>query len=137
MRIVIGVALFALGAVIVRGTAAEDGSTTAVATTGEVMTYLVVPSSTAVFRAAAEAPREDKDWTAVRGQALVLAEAGNLLVIGSRERAGDWTRMAVALREAAVAAVKAAEQRDATALADAGERVYETCEQCHQRHLQP
>jgi hypothetical protein len=137
MRFVIGVALVVLCVVIARGTAAQQESSKAVATTGEVMATMTVPASTAVFRAASEAPREETGWAAVRGQALVLAESANLLLIGSRVRAGDWTRMAVAMRETAEAAVRAAEARNATGLSDAGEAVYETCEQCHARYLQP
>ncbi|MBM3820883.1 MAG: hypothetical protein FJW14_17975 [Acidimicrobiia bacterium] len=137
MRFVIGVALLALGAVTAGSTAAQQDSTRAVATVGEVMATMTVPASAAVFRAASEAPREEKDWTAVRGQAIVLAESGNLLLIGSRVRTGDWSRMAVALREAAETAVRSADSRNATALSDAGEQVYETCEQCHSRYLQP
>jgi hypothetical protein len=108
----------------------------AVATTADIMTGLVAPSSTVVFRAAADPPREAKDWIALRAQALLLAESGNLLLIGTRARDEDeWARQAAALRDAAEGAAKAAAAKDATALSDAGERVYETCEQCHQQYL--
>lgn len=109
-----------------------------VATTADIMTALTAPSSTAVFKAASEPPREAGDWIAVRAQALMLAESGNLLLIGARVRdEGEWTRLAAAMRDAAEAAVKAAGAKDATALSDAGERVYETCEQCHRQYLPP
>jgi hypothetical protein len=136
MRFMIGLALATVCLVIAGSAGAQQASTKAVATTADIMTTLTVPASTAVFRAASEAPPDQAAWAAVRGQALVLAESGNLLLIGSRVRAGDWTRMAVALREAAAGAVKAADAKHAAALADAGDGIYETCEQCHLQYLQ-
>jgi hypothetical protein len=108
----------------------------AVATTADIMAGLVAPSSTVVFRAAADPPREAKDWIALRAQALLLAESGNLLLMGTRVRDdNEWTRQAAALRDAAEGAAKAAAAKDAMALSEAGEQIYETCEQCHQEYL--
>ena len=134
MRAVLLVVLLGL----VTMASAQQSSLRAVATTAEVMSAIVVPSSTAVFKAAADAPKTDSDWATLRAQALVLAESGNLLMIGSRARdAGAWTLAAAALRDTADAVVKAVGARNATTLADAGDRVYETCEQCHSRYFPP
>ena len=114
---------------------AQQMAPRAVATTADIMTTLVAPSSTAVFRAASAPPSDAQDWSALRAQALLLAESGNLLLIGARVRDEDeWTRQAAALRDSAEAAAKAAAAKDATALSEAGDRVYETCEQCHQQY---
>jgi hypothetical protein len=116
--------------------AVQVPATRAVATTGEVMTALVVPSSNAVFRTTAEPPQADADWTAVHAQALLLAEAGNLLLIGTRVRdQAEWARAAAALRDTAEAFAKAAAAKDAARLEALSENVYETCEQCHSRYL--
>jgi hypothetical protein len=132
MRIAVAAGVLVLFTV----TSAQQIAPRAVATTADIMTALVAPSSTVVFRAASEPPRDANDWIALRAQALMLAESGNLLLIGTRVRDEDeWTRQAAALRDAAAAAAKAAAAKDATALSEAGERVYETCEQCHQQYL--
>jgi hypothetical protein len=116
--------------------AVQVPSPRAVATTGEIMTALVVPSSNAVFHTTAEPPAADADWTAVRAQALLLAEAGNLLLIGTRARnEAEWTRAAAALRDTAEAFAKAAAAKDAARIEALSENVYETCEQCHSRYL--
>ena len=134
MRFAIGAGVLGLFTVVT--ISAQQAAVRSVATTGDIMTALIVPSSTVVFRAAADPPRDEKDWAALRAQALVLAESGNLLLIGSRVRKDrDWSRMAAALRDAADVAVKAAGAKNATALSEAGDRVYETCEQCHLRYL--
>lgn len=122
----------------VTAVAAQQASIKPIATTGELMAVMVVPSSTVVFKAASEPPKDDDGWSAVRANALTLAESGNLLMIGSRARnRGEWMKMAAAMRDAAVMGVKAADARDGDALSEAGERVYSTCEQCHARYLQP
>src|SRR5438477_5331767 len=40
-------------------------------------------------------PRTDKQWAEVRGQAMTLAEAGNLLMMAPRAKdGGDWMKFA-------------------------------------------
>ena len=132
MRIAVAVGVLALFTAV----SAQQIAPRAVATTADLMTALTAPSSTMVFRAASEPPSDAKDWIALRAQALMLAESGNLLLVGTRVRdENEWTRQAAALRDAAEAAAKAAGAKDAMALSEAGERVYETCEQCHQKYL--
>jgi hypothetical protein len=47
---------------------------------------MITPASDAVFRASGETSPNGKGWVEARTQALVLAEAGNLLMLGSRAR---------------------------------------------------
>lgn len=132
-RVFVAVALFG----VVTAAFAQQVSPTAVATTTEVMKGVVVPASTAVFRAAAEAPATDEGWAVLRLQALMLAESGNLLMVGSRARdRGEWLTMSAALRDTAAAAVKALDARNAERFAELSDQVYETCEQCHARYMQ-
>ena len=68
------------------------------ATVKDLMDYIVIPSSEALFNAVGsttgptgveeKAPKTDADWTAVRQRALLLIEAGNLLTIPRRSIAG-------------------------------------------------
>ena len=68
------------------------------ATVKDLMDYIVIPSSEALFNAVGSttgpkgaeehAPKTDADWAAVRQRALLLIEAGNLLTIPGRHIAG-------------------------------------------------
>jgi cytochrome c553 len=93
---------------------------------------LISPASDAVFNASTDPPTDDKGWTGARNQALVLAEASNLLMVGSRVRdSNNWMRMSRALVDAAALAANAAEKKDATALESAAGAITSACMDCH------
>lgn len=107
-----------------------------VATIKQVMHAIVIPSSDAVFKAAGEPPSDAAAWTTVQHQALAVAEAGNLLMIGNRPvDRGDWMRRARAMVDAAAEAASAADQKNGAALGAAGDKLYDTCEACHEKYV--
>ena len=77
-------------------------------------------------------PKNDREWATVRNSALVLAESGNLLMLGERAKGeGPWMTMSQALVEAARVAFEAAEAKDADAIFMVGGDIYSACETCH------
>jgi hypothetical protein len=113
-----------------------------VATVDDIMEAIVIPSSQAVFDAVVysngelvQAPRNDEDWSALRIHALGVAEAGNLLMMPPRARDGDWTTLARALNERAIAAADAARTKDVDALLAAGGELYNVCAACHEKYI--
>src|SRR5215216_5692950 len=103
-----------------------------VATSQQLHDLLITPASDAVFHASGDPPRDAKGWEAARGQALLLAEAGNLLMIGTRVRDNNqWMKMSRAMVDAAALAATAAEKRDANALEAATDALTVACEACH------
>ena len=79
-------------------------------------------------------PRNDEEWAAVRNSAMLLAESGNLLMVGDRAEEvapGPWMIMSQALVDAGVAAFEAAESKDPDAVFAVGEQIYNACETCH------
>ncbi len=93
---------------------------------------MITPASDALFDTGREAPGTDQEWSAVRNHALILAESGNLLMLGSRARdRGEWMTRSRALVDAAAAALKAAEAKDPDALEEANGRIVVACEDCH------
>ena len=117
-------------------TAASHGDVKAVASTRELMQALTIPMSETVFKAAAEPPADATAWEHVRGDALALAESANLLLIAGRvPDAKGWNRFAVAQRDAAVQAMKAADARNGDALSNASDALYETCSNCHDVYM--
>ncbi|MBH17230.1 MAG: hypothetical protein VX338_05685 [Acidobacteriota bacterium] len=77
-------------------------------------------------------PRSDEEWSTVRNSAMVLAESGNLLMVGDRSKGeGPWMIMSQALVEAGMVALEAAESKDPEAVFAVGEQIYNACETCH------
>jgi hypothetical protein len=104
-----------------------------VASVRQLHDLIITPASNAVFQAGGDAPATDGAWLDARNQALLLAESGNLLMLGSRARDNAaWMRMSRAMVDAAAAAAAAAERHDAAALAVAGDKITTACEACHQ-----
>jgi hypothetical protein len=151
-----------------------------VATIQDVMIAMVNPASDVIYNAVAtsvtasgvenKAPRNDHEWALVRNNALVLIEAGNLLLVDRpvasaastaaaaalnpespsavelapneiarrirRDRA-TWSKLARALIDAGLVALKAIDAKNPEALLEAGDAIEMTCEQCHERYWYP
>jgi len=107
-----------------------------VGTVRQIMLGIVAPASDVIFKVPGEAPKDDKAWATVQNSSLILAEAGNLLMMPGRAKDnGEWMKDAKALVDAGSAAFKAANAKDAKALEDIGDKVEETCENCHTKYL--
>lgn len=77
-------------------------------------------------------PTTDEDWLAVQLGAMAISEAGNLLMMAPRARDQDaWMRLSQGMVEAGREVLAAADARDAEAVFDLGERVYNACDRCH------
>jgi hypothetical protein len=81
------------------------------------------------------APETQEQWDAVRNSAYVIAESGNLLMMGARVKdASDWMTMSRDLIDAGKRALQAAEARDRDAVFAAGGDLYESCTRCHAKY---
>ncbi len=76
-------------------------------------------------------PSDDKEWAAMRRSALALAESGNSLA--TRVDSNDWRNAAKQLADAGLEAYKAAQARDAKALAAVTARIDASCTNCHKQ----
>jgi hypothetical protein len=103
-----------------------------VPTMRQLMLDLIHPSSNdillVVYRGG---PSDDKEWTVVRRSALALAESGNTLM--TRVDSGDWRNAAKLLADAGSEAYKAAQAKDAKALAAVTVRIDASCTNCHKQ----
>ena len=80
-------------------------------------------------------PQTVEEWDAVRNNAYVFAEAGNLLMMPTRAKdGGEWMQMAQALIDTGQKAIRAAEARNTTGVFDAGAEVYDACTNCHAKY---
>jgi cytochrome c' len=98
----------------------------------ELHDLMISPASDAVFAASSNEALDAKGWTTARNQALLLAESGNLLMVGSRVRdTGNWMKMSRAMVDAAALAAAAADKKDAKALEAATDSITTACMDCH------
>jgi hypothetical protein len=102
-----------------------------VVTMKQLMVDLIHPASNGLLLAIY---RGDRDWAEFRRNALILAESGNLLV--QRNDSVAWKQDAKLLAEAGAAAYKAAQAKDAKALAGLTTSIDTACTTCH-RHYRP
>jgi cytochrome c556 len=108
------------------------------ATMKQLMLDLIHPSSNdillVIYRGG---PKDEKDWAAVRRGAVTLAESANMLMMPGRVRdQGNWRTDAKLLADAGAAAYKAAQAKDANALAAVAEPLDVSCTTCH-KHYRP
>ena len=97
------------------------------------MLDLIHPASNdillAIFRGG---PKDESEWATVRRSALTLAEAGNSLRVRGPAQP-DWARDAKLLSDAGAAAYKAAQAKDAKALAAVADPLDASCTACHKQ----
>jgi cytochrome c556 len=109
-----------------------------------------------------KAPYSDEEWATVRGSAIQLLEASNLLQIpgrhvakpGQRNEQGielqpeqietlinqdrqAWITLAHGLHDAASLAVIAANAKDPAKVLESGEQIDNACERCHETYWYP
>jgi hypothetical protein len=106
-----------------------------VAETKLLMEGLVNPNVRALGKLLREKPADAEAWGYARGQALLIAEAGNLLLIRppkTPEGEEPWMKAAGELRDAGSALARAAAAKDYTKSRTALAAVANTCNRCHQ-----
>jgi hypothetical protein len=81
-----------------------------------------------------EKPADGDGWTFARGQALLIAETGNLLMLRPPKNQGQdaWMERSRELREAATGLARAASARDFDRSRTALTEVANACTHCHQ-----
>lgn len=78
------------------------------------------------------APETTEEWDALVNHAYVIAESGNLLMLGARPKdGGDWMKYSRALVDTGEKAIRAAESHSPANVFTAGADVYDVCTNCH------
>ena len=125
-----------------------------------VMRGILFPNANVIFAAQDEKainvkPAEDPSlstnpltgayggWEAVQNSALALAESANLLTIAGRRCANgrpvpidnpDWPKFVQGLRDAGMAAAKAAESKSQDSMVMAADTMTTACSNCHDKY---
>ncbi len=115
---------------------------TPVATMSQLMTEIIYPTSNAIFYLYRGAPKDEKEWIAMRTMALTLAESGNLLMMEGRGPAEGktmngatrqkWIEDAKLLVDVGRLAFQAAQKKDVNAMVELNEQLNTSCVACHE-----
>lgn len=124
----------ALAAAFVQ-TASSRPPTRNVGTMSDLMVKIIYPASDALFYIESRTPKTDSEWTALEGQALMVAESANLLMMPGRARdQKQWMADAKLMLDVGAEAVAAAKKKDVEAIAALSDRLMESCTTCHKNY---
>jgi hypothetical protein len=103
----------------------------------DLMVKIIYPASDALFYIESRTPTSDAEWTVLEGQALMVAETANLLMMPGRARdQQQWMADSKLMLDAGANALKAAKARNVEAIAALNDQLLESCTSCH-RHYRP
>ena len=101
----------------------------------QLMIDIIYPTSDSIFYIDRAEPKNEVDWNAFRGQALMLAESANLIMMPGRARdQGDWIKYSRMMLEAGSAAYKAGQAKDMDGIRAVNDQLYNSCVSCHQQY---
>jgi hypothetical protein len=79
-------------------------------------------------------PKDNAGWKAIRSDALILAEGGNLLLLRKPAKdGGEWAKYSIASRDAGAELFKAAKAKDFAKAKKAYETMLTHCNACHKK----
>lgn len=127
----------ALAAALAQAAPAPKPPTRNVGTMSDLMVKIIYPASDALFYIESRTPKTDSEWTVVEGQALMVAESANLMMMPGRARdQKQWMADAKLMLDAGAAAYAAAKKKDVEGIVMVSERLLESCTSCH-KHYRP
>jgi hypothetical protein len=103
------------------------------------MEGMAQPNYQSVAKILRERPADVETWTFARGQAILLAEMGNLLLLRPPRNQGrdTWMREAMDMRQAAAGLARQTGNRDLERSRSAFVDLTATCNRCHQTFRVP
>jgi len=111
-----------------------------VAETRLLMEGLTKPNFDGLVRTFKQKPADSEGWAFARGQALLVAESANLLLIRpprTRQAQDAWAPRAIELREAGVKLAQAAGAKDYIAARAGLAGLANACNRCHEAFRVP
>ena len=131
--------LFALS-IVVAAALAQAASTDRpptrnIGTMSDLMVKIIYPASDALFYVESRTPKTEAEWTVLEGQALMVAESANLLMLPGRARdQKQWMADAKLMLDAGAAAYQAAKAKDVAGIAALSDQLMESCTSCHKNY---
>jgi hypothetical protein len=117
--------------------ASERPPTRNIGTMSDLMVKIIYPASDALFYIESRTPKTEAEWTVLEGQALMVAESANLLMLPGRARdPKQWMADSKLMLDAGAAAVKAVKTKNVEAIVALSDQLMESCTSCH-KHYRP
>jgi hypothetical protein len=110
-----------------------------VAETKLIMEGMTLPNYRGLETQLQKKPADAEGWTFVRGQALLVAESGNLLMLRPPKNQGQdaWMRLAADLRDRATDVARQAANRNYEKAVNSVGDLTAACNRCHQTFQVP
>jgi hypothetical protein len=98
-----------------------------------LMEGLAISNYRSLHRLLKDRPRDNDTWTFARGQALLVAETGNLLLLRPPRNSGrdTWMKLAMDMRSKAATVARQAGLRDHERVTEALTALTASCNRCH------
>lgn len=101
----------------------------------DLMIDIIYPTSDALFYVDRNPPKNDHDWDLLRGQALMLAESGNLLMMPGRARDQEnWIKYSRTMIELGQTAFRAAQAKNLAGITALNDPLSQVCIDCHYQY---
>lgn len=127
-----GAGLLAMAALAQAPTSEAPPKFQLVGNMSQLMIDIVYPTSDALFYVDRDPPKNQHDWNVLRGQALMLAESGNLLMLDGRARdQNDWIKYSKTMIDLGRTAFKAAQAKDLDGIHALNDPLNDVCVNCH------
>lgn len=98
----------------------------------EFMEYVFQPAYKRLKEQMATEPKDNQGWKAIKSDALILAEGGNLLLIREvEEDQADWNKLSVQSRDLGAELYQAARSKDYPAAKKHYQAMLTKCNACH------
>jgi hypothetical protein len=123
-----------LALLLIAGATMAQAPTTfhAVGNMSQLMIDIIYPTSDALFYVDRDPPKNQREWDALRGQALMLAESGNLLMMDGRARDQDnWIKYSKTLVDLGATGFRAAQAKDLDGIRALNDPLNDVCVNCH------
>ena len=117
--------------------AAAKPPTRNVGSMSDLMVKIIYPASDALFYIESRTPTTEAEWTTLEGQALIVAESANLLMMPGRARdQKQWMADSKLMLDAGAAAVTAVKTKNVNGIVALSDQLMESCTSCH-KHYRP
>ena len=123
------------GLLATSGLEAQRPRPQAVGSMSDLMVKLIYPASDAILYIESRTPENQAEWNELAGNALLVAESANLLMMPSRAPdQGQWMRDTQRMLDGGTKAYEAALEKDLQTLIDLNEEMIQSCVVCHKRY---
>lgn len=127
--------LIAVGSALAFAAVAQAPTFHLVGNMSQLMVDIIYPTSDAIFYVDRDPPKDQREWNVLQGQALMLAESGNLLVMPGRARDQEnWIKYSKEMTDLGQRAFRSAQNKDLDGIRALNDPLNDVCVNCHYQY---